>query len=301
VFLLFHCGPPAAWPSASPSGQFTSRTVFLTPVPNPIRVSPPGTDSTAIIRTPPPSSGDRHDCRSCPQSLPPSSPDRPQRDSPQRTARIRSRHALSRRVARGTAALRIPKELLVAILFTAGTFLVACTNSPSPWRALWHPALAFFLLCLANLVAIDRWESCEIRGTRSPGRLSAWLARSYPIWRSVLVFSCLAACFRPSAHSAWYFAIALSLIATLCLYGLGRRLPLELRRTVVGAVRLSPWYFYDERRSDRARLSLARICRLQTLARTLAGSFAISDRWFCSAPTSTDAIRAFSLTGSTIN
>ncbi|MCU1238970.1 MAG: hypothetical protein JWP63_6937, partial [Candidatus Solibacter sp.] len=112
----------------------------------------------------------------------------------------------------GPAALRIPKELLVAILFTAGTFLVAFTNSPSPWRSLWHPALAFFLLCLANLVAIDRWESCEIRGTRSPGSLSAWLARSYAIWRSALVFSCLAACFPPSAHSAWYFAIALSLI-----------------------------------------------------------------------------------------
>ena len=45
--------------------------------------------------------------------------------------------------------IRIPKEIAAAILFTAGTFLTAWATLPCPGLA-WA-ALAFFILCLANI------------------------------------------------------------------------------------------------------------------------------------------------------
>jgi hypothetical protein len=139
------------------------------------------------------------------------------------------------------AALRIPKEFAVALLFTVGTFLVAFTNSPAPLVTLWHPALTFFLLCLANLVAIDHWEWRELRGARphEAGRLIVLLARWFPIWTLALAASSLAA----FPHSPWYRAIALSLVAIMCLFASGRRLTLEVRRIVVDAALLTPLLF----------------------------------------------------------
>uniref|UniRef100_Q01UL7 UbiA prenyltransferase n=1 Tax=Solibacter usitatus (strain Ellin6076) TaxID=234267 RepID=Q01UL7_SOLUE len=140
------------------------------------------------------------------------------------------------------AALRVPKELAVAVLFTVGVFLVSFTNSAAPLITLWLPALTFFLLCLTNLVAIEHWEWRELRGARphDTGRLVAWLARWFPIWTFALAASSLAA----SPHSPWYRAIALSLVATLCLFASGRRLPLEVRRILVDAALLTPLLFF---------------------------------------------------------
>lgn len=52
------------------------------------------------------------------------------------------------------AGWRPPKELLVALLFVAGTFIVAWTWSQAPRRTMVIPAAVFFLLCLANVTAI---------------------------------------------------------------------------------------------------------------------------------------------------
>jgi hypothetical protein len=139
------------------------------------------------------------------------------------------------------AALRIPKEFAVALLFTVGTFLVAFTNSTAPWITLWHPALTFFLLCVANLVAIESWEWREVRGAQ-PGDTSrsiGWLARWYPVWTLSLAASSLVG----SVESSWYRAVVLSLVAMLLLYRSERRLPLELRRTLVDAALLTPLLF----------------------------------------------------------
>jgi hypothetical protein len=139
------------------------------------------------------------------------------------------------------SALRIPKEVAVALLFTVGVFLVAFTNAQAPLGLLWHPALTFFLLCLANLVAIDSWEWRELRGARpnDASRFVMWLARWFPAWTLGLAASTLLA----SANSAWYRAVLLSLIATLCLFASGRRLSLEVRRNLVDAALLTPLFF----------------------------------------------------------
>src|SRR5580692_11172919 len=56
--------------------------------------------------------------------------------------------------------VRMPKEIAASILFTAGTFLVAWTLLPCV-ELIWA-ALAFFVLCLANMIAIEAWERREL-------------------------------------------------------------------------------------------------------------------------------------------
>ena len=141
-------------------------------------------------------------------------------------------HALPGRV-------RVPKELLVAALFTTGTFLVAVSNAASPWATLWRPAVTYFLMCMANLVLIEGWEWRELRGARPDdgNRLTMWLARHYSWWTGVSIV------WSASASSSWYTAIALSVTALLCLYAMGRRVPLEVRRTLADAMLLTPLWF----------------------------------------------------------
>jgi hypothetical protein len=50
---------------------------------------------------------------------------------------------------------RWPRELVVACLFTAGTFLAIWTGSNGNFYSLWAPAILFFLLCWANCSAIE--------------------------------------------------------------------------------------------------------------------------------------------------
>jgi hypothetical protein len=56
--------------------------------------------------------------------------------------------------------VKIPKEIAASILFTAGTFLTAWATLPCPSLA-WAAA-AFFVLCLANMIAIEVWEWREL-------------------------------------------------------------------------------------------------------------------------------------------
>ena len=66
---------------------------------------------------------------------------------------------------------QVAKELVVAFVFTTGTFLVAWTN-PVFRVTLLAPAAAFFLLCLANLAAIEKWEWTELRAGAEPPHLT---------------------------------------------------------------------------------------------------------------------------------
>ena len=70
------------------------------------------------------------------------------------------------------------KEIATALLFTGGTFVAAWSSLPCPQLA-WA-AIAFFVLCLANLVAIESWES----------PLTHWLARTYLFWVPAAVVVC---------------------------------------------------------------------------------------------------------------
>jgi hypothetical protein len=130
------------------------------------------------------------------------------------------------------SSVKIPKEIAAAALFTVGTFVTAWAVLPCPSLA-WA-AVAFFILCLANLVAIESWECSN----PPPHALTRWLARTYLVWVPGAVILCALL-----GHNEWYASIAVSTAACALLYGIGRRLSLEARRALVDGVLLSPLLF----------------------------------------------------------
>jgi hypothetical protein len=131
---------------------------------------------------------------------------------------------------------RIPKEVAASFLFTAGTFLAAWARLPCPSLA-WA-ALAFFVLCLANMIAIEAWEWREGSNGWPPHASTRWLAKTYLWWVPAVVFLCVIA-----GRNPWYLSIAASASACAALFWLGRRLPLEARRALVDGALLSPLLF----------------------------------------------------------
>jgi hypothetical protein len=115
---------------------------------------------------------------------------------------------------------------------------VAWTNDPASPLLLLAPALAFFLLCLANLTAIEKWEWEELRSGAEPAHPSTRaLMQGARVWMPLLAAACLL------SHDRWYLAIGLSAALTSALLFAGTRLPIELRRVLVDAVLLSPLLF----------------------------------------------------------
>ena len=127
--------------------------------------------------------------------------------------------------------VKFPKEIAAALLFTMGTFLAAWAALPRPGLA-W-PAVAFFMLCLANIVAIEAWEPPP---PLHP--LTRWLARTYLFWVPAAVIVCAIL-----GRNPWYASIAVSSGACAVLFWLGRRLSLEARRVLVDGVLLTPLLF----------------------------------------------------------
>jgi hypothetical protein len=126
--------------------------------------------------------------------------------------------------------VRIPKEIAASILFTAGTFVAAWAALPCV-ELLWA-GLAFFILCLANMIAIEAWERRELDGT------ARWLANTYLIWVPLVVVLCAVV-----GRNDWYASIALSAGACALLFWAGRRLSLDARRALVDGVLLTPLLF----------------------------------------------------------
>ena len=130
--------------------------------------------------------------------------------------------------------IKFPKEIAAASLFTAGTFLTAWAGLRRPGLA-W-PAVAFFTLCLANIVAIEAWEWRESNPPLHPS--TRWLARTYLLWVPLAVVVCALV-----GRNPWYASIAVSAGACAVLFWVGRGLPLEARRVLVDGVLLSPLLF----------------------------------------------------------
>lgn len=136
--------------------------------------------------------------------------------------------------------LTVPKELIIAALFTMGTFLIVWTGSSIPVAQLAGPAVSFFSLCLLNLLLIELWESKELqsRADQSDQGAAAWLNRYWFVWAGCLILICIV-----HAGSPWYRAVGISAAGMALIYGVGSRLSIEIRRTLVDAVLLSPLLF----------------------------------------------------------
>jgi hypothetical protein len=134
---------------------------------------------------------------------------------------------------------QIAKELVVAFVFTTGTFLVAWTNDPASPITLLAPAAAFLLLCLANLTSIEKWEGEELRpGSAPPHVTTRALVRAARVWVPLLAAASLV-----RARDPWYLAIGISAAAIAGLLYAGRRIPVEARRVLVDAAMLAPVFF----------------------------------------------------------
>jgi hypothetical protein len=138
-----------------------------------------------------------------------------------------------------SGARQVAKELVVAFVFTTGTFLVAWTNDPASPLTLLAPAMAFLLLCLANLASIEKWEGEELRpGGPPPHVTTRVLVRAAPVWIPLLAAACLL-----HASDPWYLAIGIGAAAITALLYAGRRIPAEARRVLVDAALLAPVFF----------------------------------------------------------
>jgi hypothetical protein len=138
-----------------------------------------------------------------------------------------------------SGARQIAKELVVAFVFTTGTFLVAWTNDPASPVTLLAPAAAFLLLCLANLASIEKWEGEELRpGAPPPHVTTRLLLRAAPVWIPLLAAASLL-----QARDPWYLAIGIGAAAITGLFYAGRRIPAEARRVLVDAALLAPIFF----------------------------------------------------------
>ena len=130
----------------------------------------------------------------------------------------------------------VAKEPVVAILFTIGTFLIAWTNAAPGADALLWPAFSFFALCLANLVAIEQWESQELRSPQSPPHaLTQLLIKALPVWLALLASTCWLL-----GQSPWYRAVAIGAVGIAAILLAQRRLSLELRRTLIDLALCAP-------------------------------------------------------------
>ncbi len=71
---------------------------------------------------------------------------------------------------------RWPREFVVALFFTIGTFLAIWIAAGEDLRGLAAPAALFLLLCWVNCCAIEFWESPQGRETSTMHASTRWLA-----------------------------------------------------------------------------------------------------------------------------
>ncbi len=122
------------------------------------------------------------------------------------------------------------KKPIAALLFTAGTFLIAWTGAGQPVRQLGWPAAAFCALCLGNLLMIEHWSREAAGQNRSFSHAWAWL---------ILLGLCLAS----ARSSSWFTAIIFSAAGLWALACWGRKISGDARCVLADALLLTPLLF----------------------------------------------------------
>lgn len=137
---------------------------------------------------------------------------------------------------------RWPRELVVACLFTSGTFLAIWSSKDSNSYSLWAPAILFFLLCWANCSAIETWEWQRniLSEDSAPSRSTRWAAHYLTVVG--VAIACLAAIMGYLALAPIGFAGAafLSGVALALLAEWRSRLPMNALRVSIDLVLCTP-------------------------------------------------------------
>jgi hypothetical protein len=121
------------------------------------------------------------------------------------------------------------KKPLAALLFTAGIFLVEWTGASHPLSRLVWPAAAFWVLCLGNLLTIERWN-------REPASIG-WSRR---MW---ILLPVAAACLAGGWSSRWFGAIAAGAAGLCILWRWGRAISGDARCVLADVALLTPLLF----------------------------------------------------------
>lgn len=132
---------------------------------------------------------------------------------------------------------RIPKELLVALIFALGTRVFLIGPFPNP--ALFTATLGLFLLAFANCVFIAYREMTLDRQMQHPS-----LARQHPrsrTWAFIgLAVACALGLTLATTVSTHYLMLSISSIALILLGYYAHQFPAELFRVLADAVLLIP-------------------------------------------------------------
>jgi hypothetical protein len=137
---------------------------------------------------------------------------------------------------------RWPRELVVACLFTSGTFLAIWSSNDRSSYSLWAPAALFFLLCWANCSAIETWEWQRnmLSEDSAPSRSTRWAAHYLGVVG--LAIACLAVImgFLDLAPIRFAGAALVSGIALAWLAGWRSHLPMNALRVSVDLALCTP-------------------------------------------------------------
>lgn len=139
------------------------------------------------------------------------------------------------------ARARVPKEIIVGILFACATAIPAWARQPAARPALLLGGLLFAALCWINCVAIEKWEAASPCALRHAHATTAWgAARLTRCAAALAIASVLAAALAPNAARPIAAACALSAAAIFILEkSRGRLSPMKLRIAADAAL-LSP-------------------------------------------------------------
>jgi len=129
-----------------------------------------------------------------------------------------------------------PRELVVAVLFSPGTFLPLYAENTGKWMVFVAPCCCLIALCAMNCCAIECWECYDAE--QVPSVSAHWITRHFG---SIAVAAALAAIFvLPRAIS---LAVALSACGLLTLNGVRQRWRADAVRVLADAVMCTPALF----------------------------------------------------------
>ena len=136
---------------------------------------------------------------------------------------------------------RVPKELLVGILFAVGTCLAPWCRAARATELL-LPALCFAALCCLNCIAIEVWEWRRGLSCETPHPVALWASRY------LRTFLCLIACLSAVSASitgsrGMFAAILISAAAFLALDSTKHRFSVDTMRLLADVPLLSPIFF----------------------------------------------------------
>lgn len=145
-------------------------------------------------------------------------------------------------IHRANSFARVPKEIAVALVFACGIILAPWTRTQYKESLLVEGA-ALFLACVANTVAIEVFEWRRLRQMRggAPHPLTIMIGRHYAAFCATAMAGCTSV-FAIQAGEARpiLLAVALSVLALLCLVRIQHRLSPDAFRVLADAALLSP-------------------------------------------------------------